>query len=130
MTQRESNSDPKDISDSSLPQFVVSKKELFDGTSHLFRGSEHGGVPLTIFWDQYSPGLGPKLHKHPYEEVHLVEEGRVIFTVDSREIGVEGGNIVIVPRNTPHKFMANSDDKMLKMISIHCSEKIITEYLE
>lgn len=116
------------MEESSLRQLVISREELYDGTSHLFRGTEHG-VPISFFWGHYSLGHGPKLHKHPYEEIHIVEEGKTTFTLGDSKIVVEEGHVVIVPRNTPHKF-TNSTDKMLRMISIHCSGKLISEYLE
>lgn len=110
-------------------QYVIPREKLYDGTNHLFRGIEHGGVPLSFFWGHYSRPQGPKLHRHPYDEIHIVEEGRATFTLGNEQIVVEGGHVVITPRNTPHKFV-NSGDETLKMISIHCSEKIISEYLE
>ncbi len=85
---------------------------------------------MSFFWGVYSSGQGPKLHKHPYEEVHIVEEGRAFFTLYDREMLIDKDHVVIVPRDAPHKFVVNtSEDEPLRMISIHCSGKLITEYL-
>jgi mannose-6-phosphate isomerase-like protein (cupin superfamily) len=108
-------------------QCVVAKSALFTGSNHLFRGSEHG-VPISFFWDEYTRGQGPTLHRHPYEELHIVEEGKVIFTLGESKIEVEGGSVVIVPKNTPHKFV-NPGGEPIKMISIQCSGKMISERL-
>jgi len=37
------------------------------------------------------PGGGPKLHKHPYEEIFVVQEGTATFTAGDETIKVEGG---------------------------------------
>jgi hypothetical protein len=59
-----------------LSQLVISREQLYNGTGPLFGGIDHGDVPISFFWGHYSLGQGPKLHKHPYEEIHIVEEGR------------------------------------------------------
>ena len=39
------------------------------------------------------------------------------------------GQIIIVPAETPHKFM-NSSNKQLKQIDIHVNKQFITYWLE
>ncbi len=51
------------------------------------------------------------------------------FTVDTATVDVTAGHIVIVPPNTPHKFV-NSGDGPLRQIDIHHSPRFITEWLE
>jgi MFS family permease len=36
---------------------------------------EHGGISISFFWVQAAPGNGPRLHKHPYEEIFVIQEG-------------------------------------------------------
>lgn len=110
-------------------QFVIPREEIYNGTSHLFQGVKYGGVPISFFCDQYSPGRGPKLHKHPYEEVFVVEEGLATFTLDNATMSVDGGHVVIVPKDTPHKFI-NSGQGALRLVAIHCNKQTISEYLE
>jgi quercetin dioxygenase-like cupin family protein len=44
-----------------------------------FQGYRHNaGVSLIVV--DAPPGSGPKLHKHPYEEVFVVQEGTATFT--------------------------------------------------
>jgi Cupin domain len=52
-----------------------------------------------------SPGSGPKLHKHPYEEVFVVQEGNATFTAGDEVIEVSGGQVVVVPAGVAHKFV-------------------------
>jgi mannose-6-phosphate isomerase-like protein (cupin superfamily) len=75
------------------------------------------------------PGDGVRLHKHPYQEIFIIQEGQVTFTVDSTTLEVDGGHIVIVPPGIPHKFI-NSGEGHLLQVDIHQSPHIITEWLE
>jgi hypothetical protein len=40
-------------------------------------------------------GSGPKLHRHPYEEVFVVQEGTATFTAGEETLEVKGGQVVI-----------------------------------
>lgn len=80
-----------DLEENPVTTLVIPRGKLLDGTNHVFRGIQHGGVPISFFWGQYSSGQGPKLHRHPYEEVHIVEEGKATFTLGNEKIVVEGG---------------------------------------
>jgi mannose-6-phosphate isomerase-like protein (cupin superfamily) len=75
------------------------------------------------------PGGGPKLHRHPYEEVFVVQEGSATFTAGDEEIEVSGGQVVVVPAGVAHKFV-NSGTGRLRQVDIHASERFITEWLE
>ncbi len=75
------------------------------------------------------PGSGPKLHRHPYEEVFVVQEGRATFTAGNEVVEVSGGQVVVVPAGVPHKFV-NSGTGRLRQVDIHSSERFITEWLE
>ena len=105
---------------------VISREQL---PGHLFQGGEHGGIPISFFWVQASPGQGPRLHKHPYEEIFVVQEGHATFTVGDSTIAVDSGHVVIGPAGVPHKFI-NSGETMLRQITIHPSKEVITEWLE
>ncbi len=75
------------------------------------------------------PGGGPKLHRHPYEEVFVVQEGNATFTAGEETIEVSGGEVVVVPAGVPHKFV-NSGTGRLRQVDIHASERFVTEWLE
>jgi len=74
------------------------------------------------------PGGGPKLHRHPYEEVFMVQEGNATFTAGEETIEVSGGQVV-VPAGVPHKFV-NSGTGRLRQLDIHASDRFVTEWLE
>jgi mannose-6-phosphate isomerase-like protein (cupin superfamily) len=76
-----------------------------------------------------SPGSGPKLHRHPYEEVFVVQEGSATFTAGKDVIEVNCGQVVVVAAGVPHKFV-NSGTGRLRQVDIHASGRFVTEWLE
>jgi mannose-6-phosphate isomerase-like protein (cupin superfamily) len=75
------------------------------------------------------PGGGPKLHRHPYEEIFLVQEGSATFTAGDETIEVKGGQVVVVPAGVAHKFV-NTGSGRLRQVDVHASERFVTEWLE
>ena len=97
-------------------------------TAYEFQGCHHdAGISFIVI--EAPPGSGPKLHKHPYEEVFVVQEGTVTFTAGDEVIQASGGQVVVVPAGVPHKFV-NSGVGTLRQIDIHPTERFVTEWLE
>ena len=90
-------------------------------TAALFQGRDQIGV--SIFVTEYQRDQGPDLHLHPYPEVFVVERGTARFTAGDEQIEVSGGNIVIVPAETPHGFKCAGDDQ-LRVVSVHPSPTV------
>lgn len=103
--------------------FLTLEQLPFVGMSYQFHG-EKQGAPFSAYFVNAKPGQGPPLHTHPYVEVELTLEGTAIVTVgdDTRE--VNAGSIVVIPANTPHRFV-NSGCGVLRQIGIHASPKFI-----
>ncbi len=93
-----------------------------------FQGFRHGAGVSFIVVDAPLGG-GPRLHRHPYEEVFVVQEGTATFTAGDDVIVARGGQVVVVPAGVPHKFV-NSGTGRLRQIDIHASDRFITEWLE
>ena len=93
-----------------------------------FQGYQYDASISFIVVDA-SPGSGPKLHRHPYEEVFVVQEGTATFTAGDQVIEVRGGHVVVVPAGVPHKFV-NSGAGRLRQVDIHASDRFVTEWLE
>ena len=89
----------------------------------------HLGANVSVIVVDAPPGGGPKLHRHPYEEVFVVQEGNVTFTAGEETTEVEGGQVVVVPAGVPHKFV-NSGTGRLRQVDIHASDRFVTEWLE
>ena len=97
-------------------------------TANEFQGCHHD-VGISFIVIDAPPGGGPKLHKHPYEEVFVVQEGAVTFTAGEDVIEASAGQVVVVPAGVPHKFV-NLGAGRLRQIDIHASERFVTEWLE
>jgi len=100
-----------------------------DGNTYEFIGSQHQNTEISFIWVDMSPGGSIRLHKHPYKEIFIIQEGVGTFTVGSTTLEAHAGQIVIVPADTPHKFM-NLSDKQLKQVDIHLNRQFITDWLE
>jgi mannose-6-phosphate isomerase-like protein (cupin superfamily) len=96
--------------------------------SHEFVGAEHGEVPFSVILVHSGPGVGPKLHRHPYAEVFIVESGQATFQLGDDTIVVEGGSIVVGPPDVPHGFTNTGTDE-LRLTAIHGSDRFATEWL-
>lgn len=109
---------------------VVNANELPTGeTSRQFEGYLHGNANVSFFLNNTPPGKGPSLHRHPYEEVFIVQDGQLTFTVGDSTIEAASGQIVVVPPETPHKFI-NSGSGFARHVDIHVSPRMMTTWLE
>jgi quercetin dioxygenase-like cupin family protein len=95
----------------------------FVGMSSEFHGNKHD-APISAYVVKAKPGQGPPLHTHPYVEVAFTIEGSATITVGNETREVKAGGIVVIPANTPHRFV-NSGDTTLRQIDIHASPKFI-----
>jgi len=95
----------------------------FVGMSYELVG-ETQGAPFSAYIVKARPGQGPPLHKHPYVEVAFTIEGCATITVGDEQREVKAGGIVVIPADTPHRFV-NSGDTLLRQIDIHGSPKFV-----
>jgi len=96
--------------------------------SHELVGAEHGDVPFSIILVHSQPGVGPKLHRHPYAEVFIVESGRATFRIGTETIVVDEGHIVVSPPGEAHGF-TNTGTVELRLTAIHGAPRFDTEWL-
>jgi mannose-6-phosphate isomerase-like protein (cupin superfamily) len=97
--------------------------------AHEFVGAEHGeDIPFCVILVHSSPGVGPKLHRHPYPEVFIVESGQATFQIGDETVIVEGGNVVVSPSGEAHGF-TNTGSGELRLTAIHGSGRFDTEWL-
>ena len=109
---------------------VIGNEELpNNGSVYKFEGFQYGGVDVSFFLSETAPGKGPDLHQHPYDEVFVVQEGELTFTVGDATIEATGGRIVIAPAGAPHNFV-NSGAGQARHIDIHTSRRMSTEWFE
>jgi mannose-6-phosphate isomerase-like protein (cupin superfamily) len=100
-----------------------------DGNTYEFEGLRYQDTQASFIWVDMSPGGSVRLHKHPYKEIFIIQEGVATFTVGSVELEAHAGQIIIVPADTPHKFV-NNGDQQLRQVDIHTNRQFITCWLE
>ena len=109
---------------------LLNRNELpFDGNTYEFIGVEHQDTEVSFIWVDMPPGGSVRLHKHPYKEIFIIQEGVGTFTVGSGTLEAHAGQVIIVPAEMPHKFV-NKSDAQLKQVDIHVSKEFITHWLE
>ena len=80
-------------------------------------------------WVEMPPRHGVRLHKHPYKEIFIVQEGVATFTVGTASLEAHAGQVIVVLAETPHKFI-NTGSRPLRQVDIHVSKEFITNWLE
>jgi mannose-6-phosphate isomerase-like protein (cupin superfamily) len=86
-------------------------------------------VDVSYFISETPPGKGPSLHAHPYAEVFVVQEGELTLSVGENTVEATGGQIVVAPAGTPHKF-TNSGGGRARHLHIHTHGRMDTRWLE
>ena len=109
---------------------LLKKDDLpYDGNIYEFEGFRFQDTEVSFIWVDMPPGGIVRLHKHPYKEIFIIQEGIAAFTVGSTSLEAHAGQIIIVPAQVPHKFM-NLSDGQLRQIDIHVNKEFITHWLE
>jgi mannose-6-phosphate isomerase-like protein (cupin superfamily) len=109
---------------------VVNKDELENsGSTSEFEGYLHGDIEVSFILVDMQPGEGVRLHKHPYQEIFIIQEGMATYIVGTTRLEARAGQIIIAPAETPHKFV-NSGEGKLRQVDIHLSKRFITQWLE
>jgi mannose-6-phosphate isomerase-like protein (cupin superfamily) len=109
---------------------ILNRDELpRDGNTYEFQGFLHNNTDVSFIWVDMPPGQGVRLHKHPYQEIFIIQEGSATFTVGSTSLEAQAGQIIMVPGDVPHKFI-NSGERQLRQIDIHLNKQFITIWLE
>ncbi len=96
--------------------------------AHEFVGFDHGDVPFSVILVDAPPGQGPALHRHPYAEVFLVEEGSARFEVDGAVFEAHAGQVVVGAPDVPHGFRNDGPDR-LRVTAIHGAGRFETDWL-
>ncbi len=55
-------------------------------------------------WFTFKEIMTMKPHKHPQEQISLIQRGRFRFRVDGEEREVKPGDIVLIPGNVEHDY--------------------------
>lgn len=100
----------------------------FRGSSHHFVGADNGDVQISAFLLHAPPGRGPGPHRHPYDEVQFVREGRGHYRVGGKEFEAGPGDILVIKAGEVHSFRCIGDAPLIQ-VDIHLSPRFIQENL-
>lgn len=92
-------------------------------------GSSIGSEVSLILVHTARDGAGPRLHRHPYGETFVVRRGRALFTIGDERLEAVGGQVLVVPAFTPHKFAVIGTEPFVST-NIHANPVFETEWLE
>ena len=60
------------------------------------------GRHLQLTWARYEPGVPYGMHKHDYEQVSVLLEGRLRLTVGAETRDIAAGDVWFAPAGVPH----------------------------
>jgi mannose-6-phosphate isomerase-like protein (cupin superfamily) len=124
---KEAASSCSSVEVATTPGYVaVERAQLADSE---LEGYQLGEAKVSLIFIDLEPGNGPRLHRHPYEEIFIVLEGQARFSLGSDILEVSAGKVLLVQPGVPHKFV-NSGHARLRQIDVHASARFVTEWLE
>jgi quercetin dioxygenase-like cupin family protein len=100
----------------------------FRGSSHQFVGAEQGDVPVSLFLFTGVPGAGPGPHRHPYDEIQVIQSGRGRYVVIGTAFEAGPGDILVIKAGEVHQFTAIGPDPLVQL-DVHLSPRFIQENL-
>lgn len=98
------------------------------GSSHQFVGADQGDVGVSVFLFNGLPGSGPGPHRHPYDEIQFIREGRGHYIVEGVDFEAGAGDILIIKAGEVHSFKTIGDQPLVQL-DIHMSPTFIQENL-
>ena len=109
--------------------YRVRQEDLpFKGSSYNFVGADNGDVQISAFLLSAQPGRGPGAHRHPYDEVQFIREGRGRYTVNGEEFEAGAGDILVIKAGEVHGFKCIGDAPLVQ-VDVHLSPRFIQENL-
>lgn len=97
------------------------------GSSYNFVGVDQGEVNVSVFLFNGQLGAGPGPHRHPYDEVQFIREGKGLWNVNGQEFEGKAGDIFVIKAGEVHSFKCT--EAPLVQLDIHLSPKFIQENL-
>lgn len=91
----------------------------FHGTKMTIKVSTlEANGKYTIMHAIHPPNVGPALHLHPrgIESFYIIE-GEYRFVLENKTLDAKTGDVVVVPKDTPHKFTVGTSGGKVLIIS-------------
>ncbi len=107
----------------------IRRDELpFRGSSHHFVGEKQGGVGVSVFLFNGREGSGPGPHRHPYDEVQFILQGRGVWTVEGVEFEAGAGDILVIKAGEVHGFRSVGEEPLVQ-VDVHVNSRFVQENL-
>ncbi|MDF1504975.1 cupin domain-containing protein [Roseisolibacter sp. H3M3-2] len=100
----------------------------FRGSSHQFVGAEQGDTGVSVFLFEGKPGSGPGPHRHPYDEIQFIREGRGRYVVEGATFEASAGDILVIKAGEVHSFTAIGDGPLVQL-DVHLNPTFVQENL-
>ena len=100
----------------------------FRGSSHHFVGANNGDVNVSVFLFRGEAGADPGPHRHPYDEMQFIQEGRGHWVVDGQEFEAGAGDSLIIKAGEVHSFRCIGETPLVQL-DVHLSPRFIQENL-
>jgi len=83
---------------------------------------------VSAFLFHGNPGSGPGPHRHPYDEIQFIREGRGRYRVNDEEFVAVAGDILVIKAGEIHSFTCIGDGPLVQL-DVHLSPRFIQENL-
>ena len=100
----------------------------FRGSSHQFTGANHGDTGVSIFFFHGEAGRGPGPHRHPYDEIQVIQGGRGRWTVEGVTFEAGAGDVLVIKAGEVHSFQSLGPEPLVQL-DIHLSPTFVQENL-
>lgn len=108
-----------------LPPFTLGGPGI---TAALFNGADHNLPGVSVILNETAPGFGARRHRHTYDELFVMQEGQMAFTIGEETVTAGPGDLVAIPAGIPHGF-TNIGEGPSRMIAIHAAPRVELEPL-
>lgn len=71
---------------------------------------------------------GPGPHRHPYDEIQFIREGRGAWTVNGQTFEGQAGDIFVIKAGEIHSFKVIGDSSLVQ-VDVHLSPRFVQENL-
>lgn len=85
------------------------------GSSRYLEGASHG-LATSLYLAEVPPGLGPRVHSHPYAEIFVLHRGNARYTADETAVEAQAGDVVIIPAGAWHSFRSMGPDTLRQTV--------------
>ncbi len=93
-----------------MSKYVVSRADC--SKHNIFPGVDiftTAGEKMMLSFVEFAPHAVVELHSHPHEQMGLLLEGELTFTIGDEEHVVRPGQMWRIPGGVPHKAVAGDD---------------------